>query len=97
MPLCPKCHFRWVSTIRSNPQNKYYWAVCVETLADEIGLTLEETHEILKHKFLVPFEKKGYQIYPSTTQLTTIEFNNYIEKIQRWAAQELNTVIPDPQ
>lgn len=64
-------------------------------LAEEIGLTPEETHEVLKHKFLNPFEKMGYKIYPNTTQLTTVEFNTYIEKIQRWSAQE-GCVIPDP-
>lgn len=94
--LCPRCKFRWVSTTRSNQQNRYYWGVVIETLAEEIGLTPEETHEALKHKFLTPIEKKGYKLYPTTTQLLTTEFNTYIEKIQRWAAQDLSIVIPDP-
>lgn len=94
--ICPKCKFKFISTLRSTPQNRYYWGVVVEILSEHIGFSPEEMHEILKHKFLNPFEKMGYKIYPNTTQLTTVEFKNYIEKIQRWAAQELQCVIPDP-
>ena len=95
--ICPFCKKQWKSTQRSSPQNRYYWGICVEILSEHIGFTPEETHEILKHKFLNPKEAMGYSIYPNTTQLDTREFNQYIEKIQRWAAQELGCVIPDPQ
>lgn len=87
---CPKCHFQWVSTTRSNPQNKYYFGVIVDMISQETGNEPEETHELLKLKFLKPMGKQN------TTQLDTREFNLYIEKIQRWAAQELSMVIPDP-
>lgn len=91
MPRCPKCHFQYVLTTRSNPQNAYYFGVIVDMISQETGNELEETHELLKVRFLKPIGKK------STTQLTTVEFNTYIEKIQRWSAQELGCVIPDPQ
>ena len=94
--ICPKCKFQWKSTLRSNPQNRYYWGVCVEIISDHTGFTPEEIHEVLKHKFLTPKERMGQQIYPNTTQLDTREFNLYIEKIQRWASESLGLVIPDP-
>ena len=97
MITCPKCSFKFTTTLRTTKQNKYYWGVCVEILSEHIGFTPEETHEILKHKFLNPKEAMGYSIYPNTTQLDTREFNQYIEKIQRWASMELSVVIPDPQ
>ena len=96
MITCPKCKFQFMSTLRSTPQNRYYWGVVVQILSDHIGFTPEETHEVLKHKFLQPKEKLGYMIYPNTSQLTTQEFNTYIERIQRWAAIDLYCVIHDP-
>jgi len=32
----------------------------------------------------------------STTRLTTLEFVDLIERVQRWAAQDLQVYIPDP-
>jgi hypothetical protein len=91
VPKCVKCGFTWVSTTRSNPQNKYYFGVIVDMISEETGNEPEETHELLKLKFLKSMGKKN------TTQLTTVEFNTYIEKIQRWASIELSLIIPDPQ
>ena len=59
-------------------------------ISEETGNEPEETHELLKLKFLKPMGKLN------TTQLTTGEFKIYIEKIQRWAAQELSMNIPEP-
>ena len=90
MPKCPKCKFQWVSTSRSNGQNKYYFGVVVDMISEETGNEPEETHELLKMRFLKPMGKRN------TTELTTQEFKIYIERIQIWAAQTLNIVIPDP-
>ena len=87
---CPRCHFQWVSTTRSNPQNKYYFGVVVDMISEETGNEPEETHELLKLKFLKPMGKAN------TTQLSTQEFKIYLEKIQIWAIQTLNLNIPDP-
>ena len=96
MISCPRCKFSFTTTLRTNKQNKYYWAVCVDLISEHTGFTPEEVHEVLKHKFLSPKERMGENIYPNTTQLDTREFNTYIEKIQRWASMELSLVIPDP-
>ena len=99
MPLCPKCQFRWVSTIRSNPQNAYYWGVIIEMLSEELGLEKENVHELLKHQFLkysFEVQDKLYESTKSTTQLTTIEFEKYLADVRRWSVMELNIQIPEP-
>ena len=91
---------------RSNPQNAYYWGLVIPLLKkgfEDLGheLTAEEVHEFLKAKFNfkeIINEETGEvnQIPLSTTRLSKLEFSEYIEKIQRWAAEFLNLVIPDP-
>ena len=101
--ICPKCKFQWVSTIRSNPQNRWYWGVCIDMISEHTGFTSDEVHEILKHKFLnkevvikEKVKKYFFHITKSTTELTTGEFKRYMEDIQRWASESLGLVIPDP-
>lgn len=96
---------------RSLPQNRYYWAAVVpiirEGLIDagwtreDVG-TLEQVHEILKHKFCKVTEIVNtdtgeiLSMPPTTTQLTTTDMMDYIDDIKRWAAEFLGIVIPDP-
>lgn len=79
---------------RSNPQNAYYWAVPVKLLGDYLGYEDDEIHEALKWQFL-KIEGDPPSVR-STKKLSTTEFNEYIEKIIRWAALEFQVVIPDP-
>ena len=83
---------------RSIEQNSYYWAGCVSILSKEFGYEPEEIHMMLREKFLRIHDEKhpDFVIAKSTTKLTTIEFVDYIEKIQRWAAIEHQIFIPDP-
>ena len=83
---------------RSNRQNKYLWAVCYKLIADHTGYTDEEIHEILKYKFLRKHFTVGdeqYDVGGTTTKLTTVEFEEYTEKIRRWGAT-LSINIPLP-
>lgn len=91
---------------RSNQQNRYYWSVPVQLISEHVGYTPDEVHEILKEMFapkkeLVIKNNKGegiHKIVPfSTTELLTVQFKDYIEQIQRWAAIELDLYIPDPE
>ena len=95
-----------VNRKRTSQQNRYYWGVviflCRRGLND-LGhdLNEEDTHEFLKAKFNpknIVFESTGesFEFGASTTEMDTIDFNIYIEKIQQFAAEYLNTVIPDP-
>jgi len=80
---------------RTTPQNKYYWGVVIPLIAQYCGYDDQEAHEALKFKFL---RKKG--IIPtvtSTTKLDTVEFMDYLEKVKRFASEELKIVIPDPE
>jgi len=80
---------------RSNNQNSYYWGVVLPILGDYFGYEPDEMHEALKLKFLqigpcdVPTVK-------STTKLNTTEFEEYLERIRRWAATEYSVQIPLP-
>ena len=84
---------------RTLKENAYYWAVIVRMIADEMGLLDDQVHEMLKMMFLkVGVEHKGkrYEVARSTTQLSTVQFENYCERIRMWASNELGCVIPLP-
>ncbi len=80
---------------RSTNQNNYYFGVVCKVLGDYFGYEVDEMHEALKLKFLqvgpcdVPTIK-------STTKLNTTEFEDYLERIRRWAATEYSVVVPLP-
>ena len=84
------------ATVRSEQQNRYYWGVVVDLLALHTGYTSDEMHEALKMKFLLVKRPKLPDTVMSTAKLTKDQFCEYIENIQRWAAQEMGCVIPDP-
>jgi hypothetical protein len=95
-----------VHATRSKAQNDYYHAVVVARIAATWERSADETHEILKAKFL-PIEKartgengrlmNGLVIGGSTTRLNKLEFIEYLEAIVMWAASEpLYLYIPDP-
>lgn len=93
----------WVKVItkknRSLNQNAYYWACVLEIVLaglQEVGYreikTKEDTHAICKELFLkksIPNELTGevLEIHVSTTELSTVEFNEYIDRIAQWAAE----------
>ena len=82
---------------RTLAQNAYYWGVIVETIyrEGEFGYeSPEEVHEALKWRFL-KIERDCLPTVKSTTQLSTVEFKEYIEAIQRFfSGWGIN--IPDP-
>jgi hypothetical protein len=81
--------------IRSLNQNRYYWGVIISILSKELGYLEEEIHDSLKFKFLLDNTKK-IPLVVSTTDLTTVEFEEYQSKIRMWASSELNIYIPEP-
>ncbi len=83
--------------IRSVPQNSYYWSVVVNILANELGYDMpDDIHYELRRMFLKESDIKGLIKSRSTTKLSTKEFEEYLEKIRRWAATEQNIQIPLP-
>ncbi len=93
---------------RTLSQNGYYWAVVCPLVQkglhdagfDEVQTT-DDAHEVMKHIFL---KKKIVNkntcdeivIAGSSAVLTTPEFNEYIERICRWAYEYLGLEIPTP-
>jgi len=83
--------------IRSLEQNRYYWGVIIKILAETWGWDAEELHEVLKFKFNKIPGENGLPDRPgSTTDLSTIDFENYLEEIRRWALTEYQIYIPLP-
>lgn len=84
---------------RSIQQNSYYWGVVIEILSGHFGYESEEMHEALKIHFLKFRSDKAPDLVSvkSTTRLSTDEFNEYVNRIVRWAAQEHGVFIPDPR
>lgn len=91
---------------RSNPQNAYYWGICIKEITlrlRELGHTWindEDVHEIMKLKFnyehVVSEGGEVMELPKSTTTLTKTQFSEYVEKIRLWASDFLNIQIPDP-
>jgi len=84
---------------RSDQQNRYYWGVVVQILAEHCGYSPEEMHEALKEKFLGTWERDEHGLVKrkSTTTLSVDEFIRYTNEVIRWAAENLTVYIPDPQ
>jgi hypothetical protein len=109
-PDMPGNYSRWLATLegqrvtieikkfrknRTDAQNRYWWSVVIDILSKHTGYEPEEMHDAIKIKFL-PVHKAGLIAGKSTARLTTIEFVELIEQVQRWAAQDLQCYIPDP-
>lgn len=90
---------------RSQAQNAYYWSVLVANVAEHTGYTAAEAHEVLKSLHLAQDKAavgengrllNGLVIGGSTARLNKLEFIEFIERVQQWAATELDLVLPDP-
>lgn len=80
---------------RSPQEHKYYWAVVVRMVAEEMGLMPEEAHQILKEILLkepargVTTKGSPYSYWRSRsiTELSDTQFREYWQACQRWAVQ----------
>ena len=85
---------------RSIEQNSYMWAVVYAMIADEMGITADEVHQIYAVKFLkikeIEIDGVLYAITKSTTKLKTDEMEDYLEKCRRDASVNLHLYIPLP-
>lgn len=82
---------------RSNPQNAYYWGCVLTVFGNALGYTAEEMHLICADKFLKYYEiGKPFPRIRSTTELSTVQFNEYCSQIQIWASTDFGIYIPDP-
>ena len=83
---------------RSLKQNAYYWAVVLPIMADHLGYTKKEVHELFKMQFLTrnPIEIDGKTFYYSTSTrtLNSKQFSEYIDEIVA-LAQGMDVYIPE--
>ena len=92
--------------VRTLPQNSYYWGCLItnihlQLISDGWEVTQQQVHEMLKAKYLLAErynEKTGevMQIIRSTTEISTVEHNQYCEDVRRWAAETLGMNLPEP-
>lgn len=92
-------------SIRSSPQNRYYWAVVVPAVRDGLNdmghdVNKEDVHDFIKATFNykeIVNETTGevFRLPLSTTRLNKSEFGELIEKVMRFASEYLNVVIPE--
>jgi len=85
---------------RTSPQNRYYWGVVLKYVSSYTGYTSEEAHDLFKDAFLtkktVTIGSKTVEHTPSTADLSTVEFNEFIECVCRYVASEIGLAIPLP-
>lgn len=86
---------------RSLQENNYYHGVVVKMIADEVGDLPTEVHEDLKNLFLKHECVNRLTQEPeirvrSTTELSTVEMEEYIEMCRVWAYNFLQLTIPLP-
>lgn len=86
--------------VRSPQQNAFYWGVFLPALTDT-GYTADELHELFKKKFLAKrkvLTKLGRKViwkYKSTTELSTVEFEEYLQKIRDFV-RPFGYILPFP-
>lgn len=84
---------------RSLDQNAYWWAVPIAILAEHCGYEPEQMHYALLGEWRGYIDGLHGQPIPrcaSSSKLTTAEFTELIEWVQRWAAQVMDVQIPAP-
>jgi len=82
---------------RSNDQNRYMWGVVYRYISESTGMTPEESHDAMRMLFLrVSGDGRSPDTIKSTTELSTVQFEEYIESVKQFAAEKLGTYIPDP-
>ena len=81
---------------RSDPQNRYYWGVVIKILGDHLGYARQEMHDALRWQFLRVEHDNGPPSVKSTTELDTMQFEEYLEEVRLWAYHDFQVTIPLP-
>ncbi len=86
-----------IKDFRSLKLNRTYW-MYLTIIGDYLGYTKSEMHDYFKAKFLCHFiEINGEEtlVCPSTSDLSTKEFCEYLEAIFQLCAEKFTLVLPD--
>lgn len=80
------CEIKPYKSKRSIEQNARYWAL-ITGLGKHIGYTPDETHDILRFKFLrnaIEVNGERLPLLRTTTKLSTAEFTDYMDAVERF-------------
>lgn len=83
---------------RSHNQNRYFHGVIIPLASEYTGYSPEEMKEVFRMLFLskeVEVDGKTFVIGRSTTELTTVEFEEFNKKCRHWG-DEHGVFIPEP-
>lgn len=90
---------------RSDRQNRWYWGQILGLISEHTGYEPEELHEYFKSRFLpkrIALADGNGEVVDdrvvggSSAKLDIEGFGEYCEAIRKFAAEELDVVIPDP-
>jgi len=94
---------------RSNPQNSFYWGVCIPLIQNGLKDATGEfrSADNIHYKILLPMLAPITELVNKDTgecieerltssEMSTIQFSEYIMEIQKWSAEFLNVDIPNP-
>lgn len=82
---------------RSGQQNRYFHGVVLPILGDHLGYTKNEMRNALALKFLsTADEKTGLVRIRGTSDLSTVEFEDFMAEVRQWAGEFLHVSIPLP-
>jgi len=81
-----ECIIRKIKKQRSLNQNSYYWGIVIKIMSQELGYTDNEMHQVFASEFLM-YINRDRKFIKSTTELSTIEFENYLENCRRLASE----------
>lgn len=83
---------------KSVRQQNYYRGYICRILGDHLGYTSEEMHRVLQAEFFLYTRDDGLQYIRSTkkSEWTTVEWEEKVEEIIRWAAEFHGVVLLRP-
>lgn len=82
--------------------NAFMWAVVLKLMAEEMGQSPEDVHEIMKlrHNYKIvtdPVTGEEIRIAKSTARLEIAEFSTYLERVMLDGNEHLGIVFPEPR
>ena len=99
MSKCPLCgqKARWK---KNRKYENWYWGICLPLIAKHTGEdNLKRLHATFKSLFLkqmVELKDQVYEAVGSTQNMSSEQHGECVEKIVRFAAEELGVAIPEP-
>lgn len=90
---------------RTSEQNRYWWGVCLERIceheAKRLGLAKPLPKDPVHYQLLGIFGPTRFTtslgpVHPTSSQMTTAEFSEWVEKIKAHYAAEEGLHIPEP-